>query len=67
MTVYINSRPVEVPAGCADLGYLLSLEGITGVGQAVAVDNQVIPRANWSSTMLHEGMNIVVIRAVCGG
>lgn len=67
MTVYINNTPVAVPAGCCDLGYLLSLQGITGNGQAVAVNNMVIPRSSWSGTMLYDGMNITVVRAVCGG
>jgi len=67
MKVEINRHPVEVPDGCVTLAQLLEKEGFTRVGQAVAVDNIVVPRARWAETPLAEGMKITVIRAVCGG
>ena len=29
--------------------------------------SQIIPKAEWESTPLHEGANIVIIKAACGG
>ena len=49
------------------LGHLLRNEGFTGVGQAVAVEGRVVPRAAWDTTPLKDGMKVTVIRAVCGG
>ena len=61
MKVYINHSPVEVGTGIS-LSDLLSSQGT-----AAAVDNKVVPRADWDSTMLEEGAKVTVIRAVCGG
>ena len=36
-------------------------------GVAIAIDNKMIPRAEWSEQSLHEGENIVIIKAACGG
>lgn len=67
MKVEINHHEVEVAAGCITLGQLLEKEGFTGVGQAVAVDNSVVPKSQWDDFVLSDGMKITVIRAVCGG
>ena len=66
MKVYINHSPVEVGTGIS-LSDLLSSQGISIEGTAAAVDNKVVPRADWDSTMLEEGAKVTVIRAVCGG
>lgn len=67
MQVTINDRPVEVSPGCNTLGALLEGEGFTGTGQAVAVNDRVVPKSQWAATKLEDGMKIIVIRAVCGG
>lgn len=67
MKVEINHQEVEVAEGCATLAQLLAKEGFTGIGQAVAVDNAVVPKSAWGEFMLAEGMKITVIRAMCGG
>lgn len=67
MKVEINRHEVEVAEGCATLAQLLAKEGFTGIGQAVAVDNAVVPKADWEKFVLADGMKITVIRAVCGG
>jgi sulfur carrier protein len=36
-------------------------------GVAVAVDGEVVPRAEWESRALSEGENVEVVRAVQGG
>lgn len=67
MNVEINHRKVEVPEGVISLEALLVHEGFSGKGQAVAVDNKVVPKTQWADTQLTEDMKITVIRAVCGG
>lgn len=67
MTIEINGKLLTTPDGCITLSQLLDLAGLTGPGQAVAVDNKVVPRAAWDTTPLREGMKVTVIRAVCGG
>lgn len=58
---------VEVPADINNLESLLLKEGFSGKGQAVAVNNRVVPKSQWGHTQLEEDMKITVIRAVCGG
>lgn len=58
---------VDVPEGVTNLEALLQQEGFSGIGQAVAVNNRVVPKSRWGETLLEEGMRITVIRAVCGG
>ena len=36
-------------------------------GVAMALNNRMIPRANWGDTPLEEGASIVIIKATCGG
>lgn len=49
------------------LARLLESQGLDGNGQAVAVDNNVVPRSMWTQTPVTDGMRITVIKAVCGG
>lgn len=67
MTVEINHKEVAVPDGCTTLSGLLQSQGIGEKGHAVAVENRVVPRTQWETFALAEGMKITVIRAVCGG
>lgn len=67
MDIEINGRSVHITEGVTTLGAALRAEGFTGVGQAVAVENRVVPRTAWDETPLKEGMKVTVIRAVCGG
>lgn len=67
MTIEINGSQIMVADGCNTLSDLLKTEGLEGPGQAVAVNNRVVPRASWASTALEDGMKVTVIRAVCGG
>ena len=67
MRVEINHHPVDVGPETATLAQLLEHEGFSGTGQAVSVDNVVVPRAKWAEFLIGEGMKITVIQAVCGG
>lgn len=66
MEVFINRKPV-VADGCASMAELLAREGVAAEGTAVAVNNRVVPRGEWSAVALEEGMKITVVTAVCGG
>ncbi len=67
MRVEINHKEIDVADDCRSLAELLAREGFTGTGQAVAVNNRVVTRAEWANFRLSDGMKIIVIRAVCGG
>ena len=65
MKITINSTPKETQA--TTLSALISEAGLPEKGIAAAIDNKMIPKAEWESTPLHEGANIVIIKAACGG
>ena len=63
----MNGRSLRVDGERISLDALLKQEGFTGTGQAVAVNNRVVPRQEWGSYELSDGMRLTIIRAVCGG
>ena len=67
MEVVVNGRSLRVDGDRISLDALLKQEGFTGTGQAVAVNNRVVPRQEWGSYELSDGMRLTIIRAVCGG
>ena len=77
-TVHLNGRPRDVPEGttCRDLvaeisGRELGEDGRpvsgTGLGMALALDGEVLPRGAWAGTPLREGAAIELVDAVQGG
>ena len=67
MEVVINGRKLQVDGEKISLENLLKQQGFTGVGQAVAVNNRVVPRQEWGQFEVSDGMKLTIIRAVCGG
>ncbi len=67
MRVEINNKEVELPEGCDNIISLLQHQGISEKGHAVAVNNYVVPRAEWALFRLESGMKVIIIRAVRGG
>lgn len=66
--VLVNGRPHPLPPG----GSLVALLGQLGIGTstagvAVAVNDRVVPRAQWDSVRLAAGDRVEVVRAVQGG
>ena len=66
MKVFINHQPIEVEAG-ANLAEVLAAQSLDGQGIAVAIGSKVIRKAERPATILEEGAEITVIKAVCGG
>lgn len=66
MTVTVNGRPHELEAGTTVAAVVASLTSATG-GVAVAVNEDVVPRAAWAATALVEGDRVEVLTAVQGG
>lgn len=66
MTVYFNNSQINTEA--TELGTLLGEHQlIDKKGIAVAVNEEVIPRALWTETPLNENDKILVITATQGG
>ncbi|GEL20503.1 sulfur carrier protein ThiS [Pseudonocardia asaccharolytica] len=66
MHVWINGERHELAVGASVLDALDAL-GAPRTGVAVAVDGEVIPRADWASARLAAAARIEVLTAVQGG
>jgi sulfur carrier protein len=67
MIVFINNKNCELNAD-ANLTVALEQNGIlTQKGIAVAVNNAVIPKAEWNTKTLTENDKITIIKATQGG
>ena len=68
MIVELNGRPVELRAGATVADAVIE-SGANGErrGVAVAVDGEVIRRADWDETRLRPDQHVEVVRAVQGG
>ncbi|HJS93077.1 MAG TPA: sulfur carrier protein ThiS [Solirubrobacteraceae bacterium] len=68
MTVTINGTRREFAEGATVASVVAALPNAPeGRGVAVAVDGEVVPRAQWANTELREGANVEVVVAVQGG
>ena len=68
LSVTINGDRRELPAGATVASVIASLHNAPeGRGVAVAVEGEVVPRAQWSHTELREGATVEVVVAVQGG
>lgn len=66
MMVWINGERRELNAGVAVLD-ALGAWGLPRTGVAVAVDGEVVPKAQWATTPLRDGARVEVLTAVQGG
>jgi thiazole synthase len=68
MRIELNGEPRELPAG-ATLADAVRESGAErdGRGVAVALDGEVVPRAEWDATLLVEGHSVEVLAAIQGG
>ncbi len=68
VAVTVNGELRELPAGATVASVIASLHNAPdGRGVAVAVEGEVVPRAQWPTTELRDGTAIEVVVAVQGG
>ncbi len=66
MKVYINQNETEVPEDIT-VQELLDRQQIAAEGTAMAIDNKLVPKSEWSNRTLADGDKITLIRATFGG
>lgn len=66
MIIKVNGESFEIKEG-SSLKDFSEIRNLPEQGVAVAVNDNMVTRAEWSNTVLKEGDNVIVIRAVCGG
>ncbi|MCS7297383.1 MAG: sulfur carrier protein ThiS [Bacteroidia bacterium] len=68
MQVQLNGEPTTIAAGTTIEGLLRSLQiNPHQVGIAVAINRRVIPRKEWTQTVISEGDQIELVYARQGG
>ena len=67
-TVVLNGEPIALPDG-ATAADAVRASGVPagGRGVAIALDGEVVPRAEWNDTQLPDGGQVEVLQAVQGG
>lgn len=66
MKISINNVETEIAAGTT-LQQLADSHRLPERGVAIAVNNELTPRAQWDSYELHDGDSVTIVRAFCGG
>ena len=66
MKARVNGELRDLPDG-ATVAAVLDLLGAPAKGVAVAVDGEVVPRAEWWRTAVPDGGTVEVLTAVQGG
>ncbi|MET1075503.1 MAG: sulfur carrier protein ThiS [Umezawaea sp.] len=66
MKARVNGELRDLPDGTT-VAAVLALLGAPGSGVAVAVDGEVVPRAEWHRTAVPDGGTVEVLTAVQGG
>ena len=68
MQIVLNGESQELPAGATvEAAVIATGAPADGRGVAVALDGEVVPRGEWSSTPVSEGQQVEVLHAVQGG
>ena len=65
MDIKLNNKKTSTTS--CNLQELAQEMNLPEKGVAVAINNQMIPRAEWADTPVTEGADIVIIKAACGG
>lgn len=66
MNVRLNDKLYEVAEGTTLDAFIQGLD-VPLQGVAIAVDYEVIPKSEWATTLLTDGMKLMMIHAVSGG
>lgn len=66
IVIAINDAPQQVPLG-SNLQSIIDQFSLADAGYVFAINNQVVPRSEWNSTMLIEGDCISLFQAIAGG
>lgn len=67
MTVFVNDQVQDLKTHFTLIALLFQLSLDEQKGIAVAVNNSVVPKQNWSSHLLSEQDKVTIIRASQGG
>jgi sulfur carrier protein len=67
MNVIVNNKPIELPDASGIPALLEQLNLSSPQGIAIAINEQVVPKSEWSSCVLKDKDAVLLIRATQGG
>jgi len=67
MNIYINNEPRDIAGNPSIADVLTTLDITARNGIAIAINNNVIPRAEWTGHSLRDEDRIMIIKATQGG
>lgn len=66
MKITLNDQPLMLPESIS-LAQLLTCQQIFLEGTSIAVNNHIIPKANWQTTLVQAADQISVFQVIAGG
>lgn len=66
MSIRINNNAMEIADGTT-LRDIADSRKLPAQGVAMAVNNEMVPREKWAEHVVHDGDDIVILKAFCGG
>ncbi|WP_027138045.1 sulfur carrier protein ThiS [Gaetbulibacter saemankumensis] len=66
ITIHLNEKPLEVDKNI-NISNLLRHINYPEVGIAVAINQEIISKSNWSKQSLNSGDKVLIIQATQGG
>jgi len=66
MHIFVNGERKECPQA-ASLTDLIAQLGMKGDRVAVELNREIVPRAQWSATEIHDGDRLEIVHFVGGG
>ena len=63
MIIKVNNKETELAQG----NTIADLAGLPEKGVAIALNNRMIPRTQWTEQTLQTNDSLVIIKAACGG
>ncbi len=66
INIMVNEQVQSVPCG-ASLQQTITQFSLPQMGCVFAINNQVVPRGEWSNTVLCEGDSISLFQVIAGG
>ncbi|MBU2895824.1 sulfur carrier protein ThiS [Vibrio hepatarius] len=66
ITITINEQSKQV-VNQSNLQQVIGQLGLSVAGYVFSINNQIVPRSEWSNTFLSEGDRICLFQAIAGG
>jgi sulfur carrier protein len=67
MEITVNQQTFQVPDNCNVAELMDLVPDLPLKGLAVALNQTIVPKANWPNCLMHAGDQVMIIKATQGG